>query len=75
MIKNECTLTGWSFGPGAEAWHLVVRGIVFGHPNFKDGTCITSSNVIQFRRDSADADSGFVETQNTYYRLEGKKHG
>lgn len=60
--KQEARLENWTvrkIGP-----HLQVMGHVYGHPRFRNGEFIYSSQVINFNKNFRT-----VETLNTFYTL------
>lgn len=50
-----------------ELWTQCFSGVVYGHPNFEDGTQITTSRVSKCWRDEEGRE--FIQTKNTQYEL------
>lgn len=62
-MLHEATLRNYGMNSNGQ-----LVGRVFGHPNFEDGTLVTTSTVRYYN-----AEEGIAVTHNTVYFL-GKKH-
>lgn len=57
-------IEGWVVGPWFGQRQNVVIGMLYGHPDFKDGKHIRTSPVVKI-----DVEKGEVETRNSRYTL------